>query len=185
METVMGPDSIREQRLTALMERYEKELLRMCCVYLRDVALAEDAVQETFIKAYRALDSFRGGDETEKSWLCRIAINVCKDMRRSAWLRFIDRRISLEMLPEPVAPVPPVLKEITECVMRLPRKELEATLLYHFQGLTQAEVGRTLGITPAAVSIRLRKARTRLKTMLEEGGLTDAPQPTGYPIHHP
>ena len=56
----------------------------MCCVYLRDASMAEDAVQETFLKAYRALDSFKG-DSSEKTWLYSIAMNVCRDMRRLAW----------------------------------------------------------------------------------------------------
>lgn len=178
MEIGSHPEEARERRLIQLMARYEKELLRMCCVYLRDVTLAEDAVQETFIKAFHALDSFRGEDvRAEKSWLCRIAINTCKDMRRSAWLRFVDRRVSLDSLPEPVAPVAPDLRELTECVMRLPRKELEVTLLYYFHGLTQPEIAHALGITAPAVSTRLRKARIRLKSMLE-GGTDDALQPT-------
>ena len=46
--------------------------------------MAQDAVQETFFKAYKALDSFRG-ESTEKTWLYSIAFNVCRDMRRSAW----------------------------------------------------------------------------------------------------
>lgn len=183
VEVVMGPDD-RERRLIRLMERYEKELLRMCCVYLRDISLAEDAVQETFIKAYQALDGFRGDgcEGAEKSWLCRIAINTCKDMRRSAWLRFVDRRVSLDTLPEPVAPVAPDLRELTECVMRLPRKELEVTLLYYFQGLTLAEIAQTLEITSAAVSTRLKRARGKLRMMLE-GGLNDASQSSsGYSV---
>ena len=49
-----------EKHLIDLIEQYEESLLRMCCVYLRDAALAQDAVQETFVKAYRKLDSFRG-----------------------------------------------------------------------------------------------------------------------------
>ena len=69
--------------LEGAMARWEKSLLRMCYAYLGDMALSEDAVQETFLKAYRALDSFRG-EAAEKTWLMRIAINTCKDMRRSA-----------------------------------------------------------------------------------------------------
>ena len=79
MEVVPGPDDNLENRLIFLMEKYEKDLLRMCCVYLRDISLAEDAVQETFLKAYKNLKDFRG-DSNEKTWLMRIAVNTCKDM---------------------------------------------------------------------------------------------------------
>ena len=67
MEVVMGPDSIRAARLTQLMQQHEKELLKLCCIYLRDVNMAEDAVQETFIKAYRAMDAFRS-ECSERTW---------------------------------------------------------------------------------------------------------------------
>ena len=68
-----------EDQLTSLMRQYGNELLRMCCVLLRDRALAEDAVQETFLKAYRGLPKFRG-DCSEKTWLICIAVNSCKTM---------------------------------------------------------------------------------------------------------
>lgn len=61
----------REAALTGLVERHRTALVRMCCLCLGDASLAEDAAQETFLKAYRALDSFRGECD-EKTWLMRI-----------------------------------------------------------------------------------------------------------------
>ena len=75
-----------EDQLTSLMRQYGNELLRMCCVLLRDRALAEDAVQETFLKAYRGLPKFRG-DCSEKTWLICIAVNSCKTMMRRPWFK--------------------------------------------------------------------------------------------------
>ena len=65
-----------EDALIRLMRRYEKEVLKVCTVYLRDLTLAEDATQETFFKAFKAMDRFQGGS-SEKTWLMRIAINTC------------------------------------------------------------------------------------------------------------
>ena len=48
MAIVTDPDNAKKERLSRLMEQYEKDLLRMCCVYLRDASMAEDAVQESF-----------------------------------------------------------------------------------------------------------------------------------------
>lgn len=79
----MKEKSERAAWLEQAMARYEESLLRMCFAYLGDAALAEDAVQETFVKAYRALPDFRG-EAQEKTWLTRIAINTCKDVRRGA-----------------------------------------------------------------------------------------------------
>ena len=69
----------REAWLERAMGQYEESLLRMCFACLGDAALAEDAVQETFLKAYRALDRFRG-DAGEKTWLLRIAVNTCSSV---------------------------------------------------------------------------------------------------------
>lgn len=71
MEVVKGPDSVREQTLCRMVEQNQTDLLRMCYLYLHDAALAEDAVQETFLKAYRAMDGFRE-ECNEKTWLVRM-----------------------------------------------------------------------------------------------------------------
>ena len=72
----------RENMLLRLMGEYEIPIRKMCCVYLRDEQLAADAVQETFLKAYLSLENFRG-ESSEKTWLMRIAVNVCHSMRRT------------------------------------------------------------------------------------------------------
>lgn len=168
MSHVQGPDIKRGERLEKLMMQYEKDLLHMCCVYLRDIALAQDAVQETFLKAYRALDGFRE-EASEKTWLMRIAINVCRDLRRSAWYRFVDRRVTLDSLPLPVSPPSEEHIALTTQIMKLPQKLMEAVLLYYYQNLNIREIARITGITPSAVSNRLVKARARLKDALEGG----------------
>ena len=61
----MIPD--REAVLERLMTQYGTQLLCMCCLHLRDVSLAEDAVQDTFVKAYRRLDDLRD-DSRERAW---------------------------------------------------------------------------------------------------------------------
>ena len=86
MELVKGPTYSHEEMLAHMVAEYEVILLRTCYMYLHDKALAEDATQETFLKAYKALDSFRG-ESSEKTWLMRIAMNTCRDMKRSAWFR--------------------------------------------------------------------------------------------------
>ena len=98
MEVVKHPDSNREERLTHMVEQYQSSLLTLCYAYLHERELAEDAVQETFLKAYKALDSVRG-ECKEKTWLTSIAINVCRSARRSAWFVRLNRRITPEDIP--------------------------------------------------------------------------------------
>ena len=98
-DNIESPDAL----IARLVQEYQVPLRRMCCIWLKDAALAEDAVQETFVKAWRAALSFRG-ECSEKTWLMRIAVHVCWDMRRSWWFRNVDRSVRLEHLPEPAVP---------------------------------------------------------------------------------
>ena len=161
-----------ENYLTCLVEQYGESLLRMCHVYLRDADLAEDAVQETFMKAYKALEQFRS-QSSEKTWLMRIAINTCKDMRRSAWHRYVDRRITIEHLPTPAYFPTLEQSELVIEIMKLPQKHKDVVLLYYYQGMTIIEISQVLKVPNQTVSARLQSARKKLKISLE-GGQNDA-----------
>ncbi len=166
MSFVPVPNKVRETEMERLMALYEDSLLRMCFVYLHDAGLAEDAVQETFLKAYNSLDSFRG-ESSEKTWLMRIAINTCKDARRSKWFRLVDRRVTLEHVPEPACPFEPQDETLITKVMRLPGKYKAVVLLHYYQGLTAGQTAQALGIAKPTVYARLKKAQAKLKTELE------------------
>lgn len=166
MGVVTGPDSNREQKLTKLVEQYQTGLRRMCYAILRDEELAKDAVQETFLKVYRTMDTFRG-ECSEKTWLMRIAVNTCRDVRRSAWFRHMEKRITPEELPEPMQQTEDEHIELTLAIMRLPKHLREVTLLYYYQGMTMREIAETLGVSPSTVSKRLAHAQEKLRTLLE------------------
>lgn len=76
----------RQETLTRLMEEHGDRLYRLCLLLLRDPHLAEDAVQDTMLKAWRGLDRFEAR-ASEKTWLTAIAVNVCRDYRRLYWYR--------------------------------------------------------------------------------------------------
>ena len=158
----------RDAILLRLMTEYEAAIRRMCCVYLRDEHLAADAVQETFLRAYLALDGFRR-ESSEKTWLTRIAVNVCHSMRRTGWMRFIDRRITLDKLPESAANAEYGLIELTLDVMRLPQKLLDVVLLHDYQGFTVREIGEMLDIPHQTVISRLNSAHKKLRIQLKGG----------------
>ena len=165
MNTVKGPDS-KDARIEQMVVRHQLPLLRLCFAYLHDEELAKDAVQETFIKAYRNLEGFRE-DSSEKTWLTRIAINTCKDFQRSGWFRHVDRTITPDMLPEPVAPAAPEDVSLTMEMMKLPAKLKEVALLCWLQGMTYNEAAETLGISFQAVGSRLNRARRKLRSVME------------------
>ena len=173
MNVVKDPDNLRSQWLGQMIRQYEKDLLRICCVYLKDVSLAEDAVQEAFLKAYRCIDSFRG-ESSEKTWLISIAINVCRDMRRSAWFRFVDRSIDTDALQIPEEGIDVTKLALMQEIVRLPRREMETVLLYYYADMPIREVSHMLGISEPAVSRRLTKARHMLKDALKGGTADEA-----------
>lgn len=167
MEAVKEPSDDRDQRLIQLVNQYQGLLLRMCFISLRDMELAKDATQDTFLKAYRSLDAFRG-ECSEKTWLLRIAVNTCRDMQRSAWFRYHDRRITPEDLPQAIRPPDDDDDLDVLChVMRLPPKLKEAVLLYYWQNMNVNEIAQTLGVTHSTVSARLKRAREKLHDVLE------------------
>ena len=125
----------RDEWLEQAMEKWEVSLIRVCYAYLGDSSLAEDAVQETFLKAWKGFDAFRGASQ-EKTWLMRIAINTCKDVRRSAYFRHIDRKTSLDELPEGVYPFAMEDDTLTRSIMALKPPLMEAVLLCWYQELT-------------------------------------------------
>lgn len=90
-ETIAQEEQLsRDQLIEALMRQHEDSILRLCLVYLQDYHLAEDAMQGTFLKAYRGYDRFKG-DSSLYTWLTRIAIYTCRDEHRSAWHRRVNR----------------------------------------------------------------------------------------------
>ncbi len=165
METVKGPGSA-EERMEDMVVRYQLPLLKLCYAYLHDEELAKDAVQETFIKAYRNLESFRE-TASEKTWLSRIAINTCKDLHRTGWFRHMDRSVTPDMFPDTAAPVKPEEMNLTAEIMKLPVRLREAALLCWFQGMTYDEAAEVLGISLQAVGSRLNRARKRLRFAME------------------
>lgn len=165
MELCQVPDKAREADISRLMEQHGNGLLRFCYLNLGDLHLAEDAVQETFVKAYRKLDAFRG-DCSEMSWLCAIAINCCRDIRRSAWFRHESGR-SLEELPETGEEFTPRDDTLISEVMNLPRKYREVILLHYYQGISLREIAQTQSINESTLSSRLKRARNKLKNKLE------------------
>ena len=157
----------RQEWLDQALGRWEKPMLRLCYAYLGDVSLAEDAVQETFFKAWKKYDAFRW-EADEKTWLTRIAINTCKDLLKSAWSRNTDRSVTPETLPEGTAEFEERDDTVTRAVMALPPKMKEVTLLHWYQGMTLEERVRVMRLPRSTINNRLKKAKMILKQELEE-----------------
>lgn len=154
--------------LDRLIRTYGDDLMRICVVHLKDLHLAQDAVQDTFLKAFRKLSDIDGKEEpVKKAWLTRIAINTCKDCRRSAWWRRVDRRFTPEDLPEPVSLESEQASDVLAEVMRLPLPLRQVIILTYYQDLDADTTCRVLRISRASYYRRLKKAREILRLHAE------------------
>ena len=154
-----------EDGLARLIDDWGDRLLRLCTLYLGDVHLAEDAVQETLLRAWRNADRFRGGG-SELTWITRIAINVCKSYLRSPWKR---RRAPAEELDKLLAPAddPQVDDTLPRAIMALPRPYPEVIILHYYQELKAREIADILHINVSTVTARLSRARNMLRESLK------------------
>ena len=143
------------------MAAYGDALTRLCFLYLKDYHAAEEAVQDTFCKAYARYASFRG-EASVKTWLTRIAINTCKDYRRRPACRLAEKfeRIPLELAAEEPADE---ASELLQAVYALPASERRVILLRYYSGLSVTEIAQILHKKPNAVSAQLGRARERLR----------------------
>ncbi len=155
-----------EETLLRLMDCYGGMLTNLCAMTLGDTSLAQDAVQETFLKAYRSLSQLETV-RSERAWLIRVAVNTCRDIQRSAWMCHMDRRVSLDQLPEAASPVSPSDSGVLDAVRSLPVKERQVILMRYWQNLSVEETAEALGLNRATVYRRLAKAQKRLKDLVE------------------
>ncbi|QVK19510.1 sigma-70 family RNA polymerase sigma factor [Mycoplasmatota bacterium] len=158
-----------EKDIERLIQDYGNDVLRLSYMYLKDKQLAEDAFQEVFIKIYHKWDSFRH-ESSEKTWIIRITVNVCKDMLKNNWIKkvsFYDtddiftRNEGIDYVEEAINK-----KEIYQGVLTLPDKYKEVILLYYYNGFSVAEIASILETTTGTVGSLLSRARSLLKQVL-------------------
>jgi RNA polymerase sigma-70 factor (ECF subfamily) len=172
------PDLIRrildgERDLYAvLVRRHQEKVLRLCAGLLTGRADVEDAAQEVFLKAYRALGRF-GGRSAFSTWLYRLAYNHCLDaLRRSkrakteSWDALLERHGEEVRAPASGAPAGPAADLVRDALALLPPDHRDALVLREVQGLTYAEMTEVLDCSLDAVKARLRRARAGLADRL-------------------
>lgn len=166
MQHVSVPNQKIIPDMNKLVKEYGDSLLRMCFLYLKDLHMAEDAVQDTFLKVYKSYMNFKGDCE-EKTWITRIAINVCKNYLRSSWWKRIDEAAALENIT--VGNSTDTLKDESLLleIMKLSPKHKEVILLFYYQGMKIREIAVVLNIPEDTVSVRLLRARGNLKKKLK------------------
>jgi RNA polymerase sigma-70 factor, ECF subfamily len=150
-----------------LVHRHSEHLWRLARTLLRNDAEAEEAVQDTFLKAHRSLSTFRG-DASVRTWLHHICQKTCIDRIRARKVITVP----ITQLPEDSERPSAETKLILEETLRtLPEDDRTAFLLVHFLGYTREEAARICGVPSSTMRTRVVRARRRLAAVLED---TDA-----------
>ena len=154
-----------------LYERYSSQIYGYCLHQLGSREEAEDAVQTTFMNAFRGLQ--RGiVPELESAWLFKIAHNVCLSRRRSSWRRGkVEAPNNFEVLQEIVPGREHVADELIrlqDVLEEMPENQRRAILLREWQGLAYREISDELGLSQAAVETLIFRARRALAQGLEQ-----------------
>jgi RNA polymerase sigma-70 factor (ECF subfamily) len=134
-----------------------------------DVALADDLAQQTFLRAYKNIRSFRG-EARFSTWLYRIAYNCFReDARRRKELVGIDEE-QLQTQHDPQVADPALRHDLMRALNLLPLNERSAVLLCCQNGLSHDEASRVLDIPLGTVKTNVLRGREKLKRMLADWG---------------
>ena len=165
-----------------LFEKYRPRVYRVCLHYTGNAEDARDIVQETFVRAFKAVGQFRG-DSALSTWLTRIAMNLCLNFRR-------DRRTAANLLDQredvvrmnmpPVAPRGPeeevrrkeLADKIRRLVSTLPKRERMAFVMKFYNDMKIREISVAMKISEGTVKSFLHRAVVTLREALatEAGG---------------
>src|SRR5437763_3236911 len=157
-------------RATDLYERYASRIFGYCLHRLGSREEAEDAVQTTFLNAFRSLS--RGVvPETESAWLFKIAVNVCRARHRASFrLRRVAAPADLRAVEETVAAPARADEELIPlegALADMPAAQRRALLLREWQGLSYREIAAELEVSQSAVETLIFRARRSLARRLE------------------
>lgn len=167
---------MREQDFEAFVRQYEKLVFTVCYQLVKDYGEAQNLTQDTFLSAYRHIDSYTG--DNYKPWLIRIASNKAKDFLRSAYHRRVDTTDDLEALPmqaESSAEQETVSRDsarlIAELIQSLEEPYHKVSVLYFLEEKSIEEIAGILERPPKTVETQLYRARKKLRAVLTERGI--------------
>lgn len=166
---------IEQDEFDELVTEHRSNVYGVALKVVSDPELAADVVQETFIRAWRGLERFRG-DSSFGTWIHRIAINTALTARERA------RRVrmsSLDLAGEVAAPPTPIdhpdvrgdqlemRRQLEEALESLPLGQRQVVLLKDVEGWSHTEIAESLGISESAAKVRLHRAHRRLAQRID------------------
>jgi RNA polymerase sigma-70 factor (ECF subfamily) len=169
-----GETSVFEE----LILKYQDRIFNLCRHTLGDVHDAEDAAQDTFIKAYQNLNNFRP-EASFYTWLYRIAINTCFDFKKRPLWESLFRRsvegeeyiveaLSDEPSPERAYASKQIGLALRKNLGKLSLKLRTVIILKEIEGLSYEEIAGILDVSIGTVKSRISRAREELKVLMKK-----------------
>jgi len=161
--------------LLEIYDQYYESVKKFITGLVKNEWIAEDLIQETFIRVQKNIDSIRDQSKLS-SWIFRIAYNLCQDHFKSQKKKNKDTGKPEDSVPSPFVEIP-VQKELEQfqmgaCVQEqinlLPEQQRIVLILYDLIGFNHAEIADILDITKENAKVRLHRARKGLKSILKE-----------------
>lgn len=153
----------------AVYNKYCEGMLIIAKRYMKDTALAEDAMQEGFIKAFQKLSQFKG-DVTFGAWLKRIVINTCLDaikQQKAVWTGINEETMSVVDDTDHTVPDSATVAEVKAAIADLPEKYRLVTQLFYLEGYDHSEISGIMSISEAASRTCLFRGKKLIRKQLK------------------
>jgi RNA polymerase sigma-70 factor (ECF subfamily) len=149
------------------------DAFRLAAGMLADASLAEDAVQESLLKAWRKLHTFRTGQDV-RPWFLTIVANQCRSMRRTRWWSVV--RVAEVDARAAADPAVADRLDLEAALKALPEKIRLHLVLRYYLDMSFEEIGAVVGLSPSAVKSSVHRALARLRADWAEASETEDPR---------
>ena len=171
IEAILNGDA---NAFTVLVDRYKDLVFTLSLRMMKHTEEAEEAAQDTFIKAYKSLNKFKG-DSKFSTWIYRVAYNTCLDRLKKNKRQQYTVEIN-EYTEHQVKTIDNALDQIEakekqqaiqDCLALLPSEDSFLLTLYYFEELSLEEIGKIVSLKPNNVKVKLFRGRKKLATILK------------------
>lgn len=173
-----------QQAFALIFDQYKNLVYKTAYLILNDTHEADDALQETFLKAYHALERYQPDKGAFSTWLYRITVNQClnQQSQKRSRLRFMDTR----QLPDEARQSSPFIElelaqeqALHQAIARLSHKLRLVIILRYFLDLSYSEIAQILGLPLGTVKSRLNMALKKVGEALQAENLANLHLPEG------
>jgi RNA polymerase sigma-70 factor (ECF subfamily) len=169
LELVVQAKKGDAEAFSVLVQRHQNMVYNLAYRFMRDSALAEDMAQESFLKAFRLLNGFRG-DCNFSTWMYRVTVSVClteinrRKKRQEVELQPVDARQETD----PRVESSDMFEHIRNCVKLLPARYASIITLYYLKEIPYEEIAQVMEVPMGTLKTWMYRARNQLRGIVEK-----------------